>query len=190
MTCIVGLVHKGRMYMGGDSAAVSGDEVEPVACPKVYKIKQKNGPDAILGYSGPFRAGQVMMSFELPEDSSPDEDKDAHFEFLRKKVVPAVKAFLKANFDDKMPDTTDIGHQLLAYRGRLYEIRDDFAIFPYRFPFYAIGAAGTLAIGALDYAYNNGDIHKVDPAKIVKRVLESATRHSGAVCGPMIVITT
>ena len=50
MTCIVGVAHKGAVYIGGDSAAVAGWALTCRADHKVFK----NG-DFVMGFTTSFR---------------------------------------------------------------------------------------------------------------------------------------
>lgn len=38
MTCIVGLAHGGKVYLGADSAGLAGDELTPRRDPKVFRV--------------------------------------------------------------------------------------------------------------------------------------------------------
>ena len=56
MTCIVGLEHDGKVYMGGDSAAVGGMDVYPSRIPKVFQAGRY-----LIGYTTSFRMGQLLQ---------------------------------------------------------------------------------------------------------------------------------
>ncbi|MFI2358160.1 hypothetical protein OG582_11910 [Streptomyces anulatus] len=63
MTVIVGLVHKGRVHLGADSAGVSGLQLTVRRDPKAFR----NGPYA-LGFTTSFRMGQLLrFAFEPPQ---------------------------------------------------------------------------------------------------------------------------
>lgn len=38
MTCIIGLVHEKKVYMGADSAADAGSQIRATALPKVFGL--------------------------------------------------------------------------------------------------------------------------------------------------------
>lgn len=65
MTCIVGLVDKGSIYMGGDSAGVAGLSVTTRADEKVFL----NGP-FIMGFTTSFRMGQILRYKFVPPDQN------------------------------------------------------------------------------------------------------------------------
>lgn len=63
MTCIVGVTHKGRVYMGGDSAGVSGLDLTVRKDQKVFR----NGEFAI-GFTSSFRMGQILQYVFFPPE--------------------------------------------------------------------------------------------------------------------------
>ena len=55
MTCIVGLVHEGTVFIGGDSAGVAGLSLVVRADEKVFR----NG-DFLMDFTTSFRMGQLL----------------------------------------------------------------------------------------------------------------------------------
>ena len=55
MTCIVGLVDNGKIYMGGDSAGVSNLDIRIRADQKVFKTGE-----FIMGFTSSFRMGDLL----------------------------------------------------------------------------------------------------------------------------------
>ena len=56
MTCIVGIKSKDGIYIGGDSAVSTGDLVQTLVDPKVWKKLSYNGPPqtkVFMDYSEP-----------------------------------------------------------------------------------------------------------------------------------------
>jgi len=63
MTVIIGLEHKNKVYMGGDSISLSGWSKAPIAGEKVFKRSFKSGTlsrDFIFGFAGSPRAAQLV----------------------------------------------------------------------------------------------------------------------------------
>jgi len=83
MTCIVGVVDKGKVYMGADSAGVGGLDLRVRKDPKVFK----NGP-FLIGCTSSFRMIQLLQySFKAPRhDKSLSEDK-----YMATKFIDAVR---------------------------------------------------------------------------------------------------
>jgi hypothetical protein len=73
MTCIVGLEHQGKVYIGADSAGVQGYNVTCRSDEKVFQNK-----DFILGFTSSFRMGQLLRySFNPP--TQPANKDDMHY---------------------------------------------------------------------------------------------------------------
>ena len=68
MTCIVGLVHEGVVYIGGDSAGVAGLSLVVRADEKVLR----NG-DFLMGFTTSFRMGQLLRYKLDPPRRHPDD---------------------------------------------------------------------------------------------------------------------
>src|SRR4051812_40219218 len=69
MTCIVGLAHEGKVFIGGDSAGVARYDLMVRADRKVFR----NG-DFIMGFTTSFRMGQLLAVKFKPPRYHPDED--------------------------------------------------------------------------------------------------------------------
>lgn len=136
MSCVIGLLNNGTLYLGSDGIATTDDgEKRPIICEKIFR----NG-DYLIGYTGSVRHGQVLGShyFEPPEDI---------FDFpeaIREKFI-----------DVGAIQTTDTGQQihnsniLIGYKGRLYEILIDFQINEVMGSYTAIGSGAPYAMGSL-----------------------------------------
>ena len=62
MTCIAAITEKGKVYMGGDSAGVSGYDITIRADEKVFKNGQ-----CVFGFTSSFRMGQLLCyKFKVP----------------------------------------------------------------------------------------------------------------------------
>ncbi len=191
MTCIVGIVGKDCMVMGGDSAGVDESSLSLTirTDPKVFKIRQVKGPDALLGFTSSYRMGQILMSLVLPEDKSADNDKDTRLKFLITKVVPVVRKILRDNRYSKISENTEMGGVfLLGYRNWIYQIHSDFQVVVPATPYSAVGAGEEYALGALDcfHKYLQNTRTLVD---IVNSTLCIAEKNCGAVRGPMTILT-
>jgi hypothetical protein len=119
MTCIVGLVDKGKVYIGGDSAGVKGSDYRIREDEKVFRKE-----NMVFGFTSSFRMGQILRySFKIPGHESTKED----FDYLCTSFVDA----LIGCFKDKGYARTDNnvvsgGCFLVGYKGNLYQIHSDF----------------------------------------------------------------
>ena len=173
MTCIVGLVHGDAVTIGGDAAAVDGDNI--AAGPtKVFE----RGP-YLIGYCESFRTGQVLQyRTRFTEQKCDDE-----FEHLCTTFVDE----LRKSLHQASAVSTDVPHELqgpllVAYRRRLYTVDADFAIHPAA-EYAAIGAGATYALGSLFSTV--GD----EPERRVVEALAAAAANCTAVISPFTVLT-
>jgi ATP-dependent protease HslVU (ClpYQ) peptidase subunit len=171
MTCIVGLEHHGRVYIGGDSAGIAGTGLCVRADAKVFR----NGP-FLIGFTTSFRMGQLLQFKLKPPPHPADVDT---FEFLVGTFVDTVRSCLKSGGFARRKEEQEIaGAFLVGYRGRLYTIDSDYQVGQSADRFGAAGAGAQLALGALHALdailnCNNGDDSQtcsiVDPVHQVVR---------------------
>lgn len=174
MTCIIALEHDGKVYMGGDSAAVSGLERQAVVSPKVFILGE-----ILIGYTTSFRMGQLLQyNLEVPENQHGDDD----MRYLVANFVPAVRECLKNGGFTKIENgVEDGGAFLIGYKGKVYLVASDFQVTRMRDGFAAVGCGATYALGAL------AAIDILDAEKAVMLALEVSARFSAGVCAPFYV---
>ena len=73
MTCIVGYQHKGKVWIGGDSAGVGGLSLTVRADRKVFQNKQ-----FIMGFTTSFRMGQLLQYRFKPPSISKGENIETY----------------------------------------------------------------------------------------------------------------
>ncbi len=187
MTCIVGVVGKNFMVVGADSAAYENQEIFIRRDPKVIKIKQIRGPDALIAFAGFFRHLQLLYGLKLPEDKSNQKDPFAGLNFVVTKVIPMIRKALRAGGCVKISDAVESVESqfLLAYRNSLYSIGDDFGVEITNSCYASIGSGSAYALGALDYIKNHSPHLFDEPEKIIKEVLNISEVHCTDVQGPM-----
>jgi ATP-dependent protease HslVU (ClpYQ) peptidase subunit len=174
MTCIAGLVHDGKVYMGGDSAAVAGYSVHTRTEPKVFR----NG-GLLFGFTTSFRMGQLLRyELAVPER----HDRHDGLTYMVRQVVPAVKACFRAGgFEWKRYDADYGGCFLVGHGGTLYLVDDDYHVGVPRCGYAAVGCGWDLALGSL---YSTGDR---EPRARVLTALKAAEEFSAGVRGPFTV---
>lgn len=177
MTCIVGLVNNGTVYIGGDSAAIAGDRIRETGLRKVFRT----GP-FLVGYSTSFRMGQLLQfNLSVPKRAKGTPD----LEYLATKFVDSVRdCFSDGGFIKKSEDGDDEGGQfLVGFNGRLYIVDYDFHVNFYADDdnFHAIGSGQEYALGSL--ASTSG----LPPKKRIKLALKVAGRFSSGVCPPYYI---
>ncbi|QKC99208.1 hypothetical protein [Mesorhizobium sp. NZP2298] len=158
MTCLAALIHNGKTYIGGDSAASVDDKIEVRLNRKVFR----NGA-YVIGFTGSFRVGQLLQFAKLPAIKG---DLLAH---LITAVVPVIKDIAGKEVDEL----------LIGTAGRLFKVSSDYSVAEY--PHYAAAGTGELvALGRL-----HGSLGA--PEQRVVAALEAAQAHCSSVRAPFFV---
>lgn len=173
MTCIVGLVDNGDVYIGGDSAGVAGLSLSIRADEKVFG----NGP-FIMGFTSSFRMGQLLRyKFSPPAQTVHQND----MEYMVTSFIDAARQCFSANgFGDK--DATRGGTFLVGYKGKLYTVEGDYQVGIPTAPFDAVGCGSDLALGAM-YATEG-----LSPEQRINMALSAASTFSAGVAPPFVIL--
>lgn len=176
MTCIAALVHDGRVYMGADSAGVSGWDLTVRADQKVFR----NGP-FLMGFTTSFRMGQLLRYHFVPPPHPEGVTVDR---YMVTTFIDAVRDCLKAGgYARKKEDAEEGGTFLVGYRGRLFEVESDYQVGESVLSFNAVGCGAGYALGAF-YATV---LLVNDPEARVRLALEAAESFSAGVRRPFVV---
>lgn len=171
MTVIVGLVHRKRVHLAGDSAGVSGYQITIRRDPKVFT----NGPYA-FGFTSSFRMGQLLHhAFQPPH---PEGGLDR---FMATTFIDAVRKCLKdGGWARKDAEQEEAGTFLVGIHGRLFSIESDYQVAESADQYAAVGCGYDLALGALHAtaALN------LPPRQRLTAALRAADHHSAGVCAP------
>lgn len=180
MTCIVGVEKDGHVWIGGDSAGVNGSlNIHTRRDEKVFKKEE-----FVMGFTTSFRMGQLLRyEFEPPDHSSKKDEMG----YLVGPFVDAMRECFRASGYLQREDTLQEygGTFLLGYRGKLYQICDDFQIAHTFDGYAAVGCGQDVALGSL---YATRDEH--DPVKRLTAALEAAAHFSAGVRAPFNIVTT
>jgi ATP-dependent protease HslVU (ClpYQ) peptidase subunit len=171
MTCIVGLIDGNRVWMGGDSAGVSGLDITVRADTKVFRNGQ-----FLIGFTSSFRMGQ-LLAFRLRPPPRPD-GMDV-FRYMVTDFVDEVRNCLKeGGYAQRNNDAEQGGSFLVAYQSRLFSVQSDYQVCETVRGFHAIGCGADYALGSLASTPGN-------PAEQrVRRALECAEMLNGGVRAP------
>lgn len=182
MTCIVGLKHGGKVYIGGDSIGFC-----PSTYAKTVRADEKvfhNG-EFIFGFTTSFRMGQILRySFTPPPRL---ETTASDMEYLVTTFIPAViQAFETHGFSTSDNGAKTGGQFLLGYRGELYCIFSDYQVSRPVIPYDAVGCGEDLAKGALHVLLSlpNG----LTGEEIVGAAIKAAAEHSAGVSDPVKIV--
>lgn len=177
MTCIVGIEHDDKVYIGGDSAGTGGWNLTVRADEKVFR----NGP-FVMGFTSSFRMGQLLRHAlsDVPEQAT----KQTNAAFMCTTFIDAVRACLKAGGFAAIHNGVETGGTfLVGYRGNLYGIYDDFQVGRAISGQLAVGCGDAVAMGALCASALK------DPRAKLRQALQIAEDNNGGVRGPFRVVS-
>ncbi len=174
MTCVIGLIERGRVYIGADSAAVAGWTRRKTLLEKVFR----RGP-FLIGYTTSFRMGQLLEhQLQVPKQG----ERESDMSFMVNRFIEATRTLLKERGFSKVESNNESGGQfLVGYRGRLYSVESDFQVGEMSEGFDAVGSGSEFALGAMSA------LAKVSPKRRIRRSLEIAAEFNMGVCGPFVV---
>lgn len=177
MTCIVGLVHEGVVYIGADSAGVAGYSLTVRADAKAFT----NGP-FIMGFTGSIRMGQLLRYQLSPPRRFPGEDLQ---QYMVNDFVDAVRACLKnGGYASKLNEVEEGGTFLVGCEGALCTVFSDYQVAVSVDGYAAVGSGHDIAKGVL-YATPG-----LPPEQRVLMALQAAERFNAGVRGPFHIVST
>ena len=166
MSCVVGLIKDGKIYMASEGAATTAEgERRPIITRKVMW----NG-DYLMGYTGGVRTGQLVVD---PLLFTPP--KEIHL------LPGAIREHLESHGSIMVDEASTQIHNcnfLVGYNGLLYEILVDFQLNEVAGDFTAIGSGSPYAMGAM-FATKRVK----DPIKRVEIALQAACQYDSS-CAP------
>ena len=141
MTCIIGLEHKGKAYVGADSMASDGWSSDAIADPKIF---QRGG--YLIAYTTSYRMGQILEHIvDLPE---PPQDCD--MAFMVKEFTETIRKSLKDYGFSKIENSKEEGGNfIVAVKGRVFHIQSGFNVIRNKSGIAVDGAGGSYALGAM-----------------------------------------
>lgn len=176
MTCIVGLVQDGKVYIGGDSAGIrSNYDLTVRGDRKVFR----NG-EFVMGFTSSFRMGQILAFAMTPP--KPHEGDDLFGFMVRDFVGAARQAMRDGGFARNTNGEETGGEFLVGYRGRLFLIGGDFQVAENVQPYSACGCGAQIALGSIF-----STPHITDPQARVIEALQAAETFSAGVRSPFHV---
>ncbi len=178
MTCIVGLIDKNKVYIGGDSCGVLSNGDRWVRKdPKVFKVGEFS-----IGYTTSFRMGQILRFKFKP--SKPPRDNEKLYEYMVVKFVDELrKTFQKAGFGSTGQGNGDEGGLfLVGIRNRLFKVESNYQVAETADKFDSVGCGYPFALGSLEST--GGDT----PLRRILQALATAAKFHGGVHAPYRII--
>ena len=183
LTCISGIVSDGTVYIGGDSAGISGDSLRYRKDSKVFTLGTKTSVKMVVGFTTSFRMGQLInYGFELPVHPAGMDD----MEYMCTSFIDAIRdRFREGGWLERRNDMECGGTFLVGYKGKLYYIGSDFQVGESMNGFDSVGSGREIAIGSL-HILNPMD--NFTPEEKIIKSLEAAATYNSAVCAPFKVV--
>lgn len=179
MTCIVGLVHENKVYIGGDSAATAGYNLTIRKDTKVFKVDE-----FVIGFTTSFRMGQLLQYTFKPKKISSKQDL---MEYMVNVFVDDVrKCFKSGGYAKKSNEEEEGGTFLVGVQNRLFKIYRDYQVEEVISGINACGCGEEFAMGSL---YTTAKLN-MNPEERIKLSLEIASYCNAGVRAPFHIIST
>jgi len=173
VTCIVGVRTEDGVWIGGDRAEANDKEITIAKYPKVFRVGE-----FLIGW-----AGRILPTNLLEHAWSPPEQPASMktFPFLATVIGQDIRKFFEERKCVRIADhgPAALGTALLAYRGGLFVLQDDFSVIEVESG-YASEGDYLIAMGSL-HTTNRYEIH---PEERVELALQAAAGLSPFVKGP------
>jgi hypothetical protein len=183
MTCIVGFIADDGIYMGADSAGVDGSYNISTRLDKKVFIKD----EFIIGFTSSFRMGQLIQYSFNPPKYIPELYNNDIFQYMCTAFIDSLRKCLKdGGYSRNDQGEESGGCFLVGFKGRLFEIADDFQVGEVANRYNSVGCGFSYALGSL-YADILGD-NSVDTEQMIKNALECAEYFSAGVRRPFNIL--
>jgi len=177
MTCIVGIVYEGDVYIGGDRSAIDGWNRLVSEESKIFRIGE-----ILMGTSGSHLVMQALK-YELKLSRLQHMEGETDLQYLITVFAKEVRNLLAGltTKRDEDGEASFSGGALIGYRGNLYRMSSNCQINSFVRRFDAIGSGAPFAMGAVA-ASGLGD-----PVKIIQQALRVTAELCCDVIGPFDV---
>lgn len=178
MTCIVGLEHKGSVWIGGDSAGTASNMHQRIRKdPKVFVRG-----DFIIGFCGSFRMGDLLKhTMNLPGCG----DGIDPVQFMVNDFVTSLRECL----DEENKNIKDEREKLSPYilvglKGKLFNVQGDYQVGQPASGFDAVGSGADIAIGAMHASRRS----LISSKARITQALEASALNNAAVRPPFTIL--
>jgi hypothetical protein len=176
MTCIVGLLDKGTIYMGADSAGTNENFEQTIRRDEKVFIKG----DFIFGCTTSFRMLQLIRYAFTPPARK--EGQDA-FEYMVTDFMDGLRSCLKTGGFTTVNNGVETGgFFLVGHKGRLFRIECDFQVGENTLPYDADGCGRGYALGSMFAT------EVLAPTERITKALQAAETFNAGVRGPFNIL--
>lgn len=182
MTCIIGVEHKGIIYIGGDSLGTNGWMGRTLSNRKVFRVGE-----FLIGCAGSVRLVQLIQ-YHLSVRAQEENESDEHYI-----VVGFVDALRKCLKDygfatvENGKEEFNYSQFILGYRGQLYQIQGEYNVCCHPDGIEVIGSGSEFAFGAISALLESELPDALNVEQIILRSLVISAKYNRAVAGPFYV---
>lgn len=166
MTAIVGITQNKKVYMGADSAISTEEYIGRLANSKILKKK-----GLLIGGAGSSRCWTLIKTNLFPRVR---QRKESAIDYVESAVVSGIRKIIKENGAPLEGYTF-----LIGYRGKLFEVMEDWGVCEYMENYAAIGSGYLPCLGSL---YTTQ--HWKDPVKRINVALQASAKFIPSVEAP------
>lgn len=183
MTCIVGLIDNGVLYMGGDSLGSNGITKRIYKNPKVYFANNSN--DIIIGSTSSYRQLQILKYENLFDDADILKNKEIDHRYMVTKFIDGLqKLFEKKGIEENEKGVKNGGFFLIGHSKALYKVQSDYSVMETKEGYDAVGSGEEVALGSLCSTVGE------EPIERIKKALIAAEKHACGVQRPFVILNT
>jgi ATP-dependent protease HslVU (ClpYQ) peptidase subunit len=170
MSCVVAIIDNGKIFMGADSFATTGEgERRPIIANKLFFNKEY-----LIGFTGSVRTGRLLGPDYFNPPAKIEEFADASREHLYEKGCVLVSEehgqIQGSNF-------------LIGYQGSIHEMLIDFQMNEVNEDSDAIGAGANFAFGSL---FTTRKSMSITPQGRIMMALSAASHYTTSVGPPFV----
>lgn len=171
MTCIIGIEHRKKVYIGADSGIVQGYNSSITRAPKIFKLKS-----ILFGTCGNIRVSQLIQHMlSIPQDKR----KNDPLKYMILDLVPRIRKML-----DKEGCLGEEGFEselIVGYKGQLFKIDPFFQVVTYDRGYVTTGVGENIALGVL------ATTTSLSPEKRIMKALEIVSSFEKIIIPPYII---
>ncbi len=188
MTCIAAVASGGKVYVGADSAGVSGLDLEARADEKVFALGH-----FLIGFAGSYRLGQLLRYTFAPPEHPTAMPTDL---YMVTRFIGEVRKCLREGGHAKVTNEQEEAGDsfIVGYRGGIYVVHSDYQVARPRVNWAAVGSGAQVAQGALWALHwalaQQGPDRLADhnPRLLLEIALQAAEAYNAGVRGPFLVL--
>jgi hypothetical protein len=176
MTCIVGIEHEGGALLAADSMTSDHYSADVSTVSKLFRVGEY-----VFGFTSSWRMGDLLR-YHLVLPPVPSRQLHRH---VAARVIPIVRSCFKdGGFSTTKEGAENGGSFLIAVRGHVYRVSDDYQVARSAWGYDAVGSGKVAAVGSL--CGSGGD----EPRGRAIAALTAAERHTAHVRRPWRFMST